>query len=74
LTKFVAVRSPLTATVATWLVEDGARVAFDDQVVELEAMKMFTPVSAPASGILRYRATLGEVVGEGDLLAVIEKD
>lgn len=67
------ITSPLTASVATFLVDDGVRVEAGEPVIEVEAFKMFTSVDAPCAGILKIRCTLGEVVADGDLLAVIEE-
>ena len=65
--------SPLTGSVASFLVEDGTRVDAHESVIEVEAFKMFTSIETPVAGILRFRCRLGEVVGDGDLLAVIEE-
>jgi acetyl-CoA/propionyl-CoA carboxylase biotin carboxyl carrier protein len=66
------IRSPLTGSISTFLVEDGAEVAEDETVIEIEAFKMFTAIRAPCAGIIRLKCTLGEVVGDDDLLAEIE--
>ena len=67
------IRSPLTGSVATILVEDGTAVEAGDPVVEIEAMKMFTLIEAPCAGTVRMVCEVGEVVGEDDLLAEIEE-
>lgn len=64
--------SPLAGTVAMQHVEDGARVEDGEAVVEVEAMKMMWTVAATCSGIVRHRAALGSVVGQDDVLAIIE--
>ena len=68
----VDVLSPLTGSVALLRAEDGARVERGDTVLEVESMKTFWPVEAPASGIVRLQVALGEVVGENQLVAIIE--
>ncbi|MEU0462001.1 biotin/lipoyl-containing protein, partial [Micrococcus luteus] len=45
-----AVASPVTGTLASWKVEDGAEVAEGDTVAIVEAMKMETPIRAPRAG------------------------
>ena len=45
-----AVASPVTGTLASWKVEDGAEVVEGDTVAIVEAMKMETPIRAPRAG------------------------
>ena len=68
----VPIYSPLTGSVAVLLAEDGALIAEDEPIMELEAFKMITGINAPVAGKIYYRVALGEVVGEDDVLAVIE--
>lgn len=68
----VPVLSPIVGAVAQWSVEDGAQVEADEVVGQVESMKVFFEVRAPAAGTLRYRVELGEVVGQDDVIAVIE--
>ena len=67
------VRSPQMGTIATLLAEDGAAVEAGQEILEIEAMKMFNLVETDTGGIVRYRCEVGEVVNEGDLLAEIEE-
>ena len=58
-----------------WKIEaaPGAKVAQDDAVLILESMKMEIPVSAPRAGtVVEIYFNEGEVVGEGEIVAVIE--
>ena len=58
-----------------WKIEAaaGTKVAQDDAVLILESMKMEIPVNAPRAGtVIEIYFTEGEVVGEGDVVAVIE--
>jgi acetyl-CoA carboxylase biotin carboxyl carrier protein len=58
-----------------WKIEAaaGARVAQDDTVLILESMKMEIPVTAPRAGtVIEIYFQEGEVVGEGDVVAIIE--
>jgi acetyl-CoA carboxylase biotin carboxyl carrier protein len=53
-------------------VEVGQQVAADDAVVILESMKMEIPVIAESSGSVSVKVAEGDVVQDGDLIAVIE--
>jgi acetyl-CoA carboxylase biotin carboxyl carrier protein len=58
-----------------WKIEAaaGTRVAQDDTVLILESMKMEIPVTAPRAGtVIEIYFKEGEVVGEGDVVAIIE--
>ncbi|MDP2639611.1 MAG: biotin/lipoyl-binding carrier protein [Betaproteobacteria bacterium] len=58
-----------------WKIEAaaGTRVAQDDALLILESMKMEIPVNAPRAGtVIEIYFTEGEVVGEGDVVALIE--
>ena len=58
-----------------WKIEAavGSKVAQDDAVLILESMKMEIPVSAPRAGtVVEIYFNEGEVVGEGEIVAVIE--
>ncbi len=63
--------SPCFGTVAAFHVEQGARVAADEAVAEIEIMKMFTSITACAAGEIEWVVSLGMTVNEGDLLAKI---
>ena len=57
-----------------WKIETavGARVAKDDTVLILESMKMEIPVTAPCAGtVADIYFKEGEVVGEGEVVAII---
>ena len=58
-----------------WKIETpaGTKVAQDDVVLILESMKMEIPVTAPRAGtVIEIYFSEGEVVGEGDAVAIIE--
>ena len=58
-----------------WKIEAaaGTRVAREDTVLVLESMKMEIPVAAPCAGtVTEIYFKEGEVVAEGDIVAVIE--
>ena len=56
-----------------WKIEarPGAALAADDVILILESMKMEIPVIAPAAGkLLELRVKEGDMVNEGDVVAV----
>lgn len=58
-----------------WKIETaaGAAVAQDDTVLILESMKMEIPVTSPRAGIvIEIYFKEGEVVGEGEVVAIID--
>lgn len=67
------VRAEMVANVWKVVAAEGAAVADGDTLVILESMKMEIPVLAEGSGTLTKLAVgEGDVVQEGDLIAVIE--
>jgi acetyl-CoA carboxylase biotin carboxyl carrier protein len=69
-----AIVAELVGNVLTVVVEKGASVAVGDPIVILESMKMEIPVLTEFSGVVRdVTVREGEVVQEGDVLAVIEQ-
>ncbi|MDA8253007.1 MAG: acetyl-CoA carboxylase biotin carboxyl carrier protein subunit [Rhodospirillales bacterium] len=67
------IHPPIVGVVAQWLVEDGALVAEGEIVCQVESMKVFFEARAPVAGTLRHRVELGEVIGQEDVLAVVEE-
>ena len=66
------VASELVANVLAVEVEVGQRVAEGDSLVLLESMKMEIPVLAETAGTVQeLRVNEGDVVQEGDVIAVI---
>jgi acetyl-CoA carboxylase biotin carboxyl carrier protein len=66
------IRAEMVANVWKITTEVGAEVAGGDTLVILESMKMEIPVMAESEGtISRIAVNEGDVVQEGDLLAVI---
>ena len=69
------VRSSLTGSVVSVLVEVGGSVACGDVLVVIESMKMEHEVRAERAGrIVSLAVGIGEVVAEGDVLAAIDVD
>jgi len=70
--KIVEVCSDIPGALSLWHVEDGSKVEEDEPICEVECMKTLMRVLAPATGTVRYRMSLGEVVGQENVIAVIE--
>ena len=71
--KIPAVGESITeVTVAKWLKEDGAQVARDEVIAELESDKATFELPAEAAGTLRHAVKEGETIGIGALIARIE--
>lgn len=66
------VRSHLTGSVNRFYIEDGASVEAEEKLICLESMKMMFDIYAPASGVVRLKCQLGQIVKRNELLAVIE--
>lgn len=69
----VEVRAPLSGNILDVMVEPGAKVEIDDELLVIEAMKMENLIYSPAAGMVKdVRVNKGDkVVGE-DVLIVIE--
>jgi biotin carboxyl carrier protein len=68
----VDVVSEMIGSVALRRVDDGAKVEAGDAIVDIECMKTFWPIHAPVAGIVTHRVDLGAVVGQDEVVAVIE--
>ena len=67
------VRAPLSGTIQSVLVEAGAKVDADDELLVIEALKMENLVYAPCAGTVKdVKVKTGDKVDEDDLLLVIE--
>jgi acetyl-CoA carboxylase biotin carboxyl carrier protein len=67
------VRAEIVASVLEVVVHEGDQIGAGDTLVLLESMKMEIPVLADGAGTLTKLAVAeGDVVQEGDLIAVIE--
>jgi 2-oxoglutarate dehydrogenase E2 component (dihydrolipoamide succinyltransferase) len=64
--------SAVEAEVGEWLVDDGERVVEGQDTIELALDKVTFLVPAPASGVLRHRADVGDIVQPGDVVAVVD--
>jgi len=68
----VSVLAPMVGKVLQVKVEVGQKVAEDDEMFILEAMKMENEIFSPADGVVKeIRARDGETVNTGDVMMVI---
>jgi pyruvate/2-oxoglutarate dehydrogenase complex dihydrolipoamide acyltransferase (E2) component len=61
------------ATLAEWLVSDGAEVAVGDLLYLLETEKVESEIEAPVAGIIRILAQAGDVYPVGTQIGEIEE-
>ena len=66
------IHAEMVANVWKVVVKDGDTVEDGDTLVILESMKMEIPVVAEADGVVTIKVAEGDVVQEGDLVAVID--
>lgn len=59
------------ATLAEWMVQDGATVTQGQPLYAIESEKSVQEIEAPASGMLKILAATGEVYEVGAVLAEI---
>lgn len=66
------VRAPLAGNVLEILVEAGAKVGEDDDLLVIEALKMENAIAAPCSGtVTEIRVKKGDKVAEDAVLMII---
>lgn len=70
--KGATVAAPVPGAVLRFSVKEGDRVAEGQEIVVLEAMKMETPVAAPAAGVIHFTVAQGDQVQTGHPLAEIK--
>ena len=51
----------------------GSVVKKGETIAQIECMKSFWELIAPADGVIHWRLTLGEVVGQDEIVAQIEE-
>jgi biotin carboxyl carrier protein len=67
------IRAEIVANVAQISVREGDSVTHETVLVMLESMKMEIPVLPEGSGVItKIAVAQGDVVQEGDLIAVVE--
>jgi acetyl-CoA carboxylase biotin carboxyl carrier protein len=66
-------RAPMVGRIIEVLVEPGAQVGEEDDVLVIESMKMQIPINPPRAGTIReIRVAVGATVQEGDVLLILE--
>jgi len=60
--------------IASWLVEDGAHVEKDDEIVEIDSDKATLSINAENSGALKIQVEEGETVEVGAVIAHIDTE
>lgn len=60
--------------IETWLVEDGAYVEMDDELVEINSDKATLTVNAEDDGVVKLLAAEGDTVQVGQVIATIDTD
>ncbi|WP_435548399.1 biotin/lipoyl-containing protein [Desulfobacterium sp. N47] len=67
------VRSPMQGSILEILVKEGDKVAEDDELFILEAMKMENPIYAPSGGMVKeIKVKKKDTVDADQLLMLIE--
>ncbi len=67
------IRANRAGLVVEFLVQPGETVAIDQDVVVLESMKMYIPIQASVSGVVRtVKIKEGDVIRDGDILFELE--
>ena len=70
--KPVKVETEVAGTVWKIVAREGAQLAAGDAILILESMKMEIPIDAPRAGkLLELRVAEGDVLNEGDCVAVL---
>lgn len=60
------------ATISAWAEDDGALVKDGQVLYTIETDKVESDIEAPATGVLRHRASVGDTLAVGDIVGVIE--
>lgn len=60
------------ATISAWVEDDGALVEDGQVLYTIETDKVESDIEAPATGVLRHRASVGDTLTVGDIVGVIE--
>ena len=67
-----AIVAPVAGRLQGWKIEDKAQVREGDLIAVIEAMKMEVRITAPRPGRLRLRASQGDVLNAGGIIASYE--
>ena len=61
------------AVIASWLVENGAYVERDQEIVELETDKVTMPLPSPAAGVISFGVEVDDTVEVGASVGSIDE-
>lgn len=67
-------RSPSPGKLVRYLIEDGEHVKDGETFAEIEVMKMYMPLVASESGIVRFMKQAGSVLKAGDVIGIMTLD
>ena len=71
--KPVKIETEVAGTVWKIVARQGAQLAAGDTILIMESMKMEIPIDTPRAGrLVEVRVAEGDVLNEGDVVAVIE--
>ena len=71
--KPVKIETEVAGTVWKIVARQGAQLAAGDTILVMESMKMEIPIDTPRAGrLVEVRVAEGDVLNEGDVVAVIE--
>lgn len=70
----VSVTSPVAGSVTLFMVDDGAQVEEEEQILAVEAMKTLFYINAPCAGIVRIKCGLGDIVKRGQIICYIQSN
>lgn len=68
----VEIKSPVSGSIWMPAVGVGCEIFEGNCILTLEVMKMEVPIDAPCNGTLIEMRPQGDIVAEGDVIAVIE--
>ncbi|KAJ3169538.1 acetyl-coenzyme-A carboxylase [Geranomyces variabilis] len=67
-------RSPSPGKLVRYLVEDGSHINAGDAFAEIEVMKMYMPLLASESGLVRFNLPAGSVLQSGEVVGSLVLD
>ncbi|KAJ3042399.1 acetyl-coenzyme-A carboxylase [Rhizophlyctis rosea] len=67
-------RSPSPGKLVRYLVEDGAHIESGEAFAEIEVMKMYMPLLATESGLVKFTLPAGSVLNTGDVVGNLQLD
>lgn len=64
--------APVVGCLADLCTDEGSQVEEGQTVATMESMKIMFPLYAPVAGRVSFLLELGELAGEGEVVAVVE--